>query len=202
MASAPPGPPIVSEAPAETPGLGKIFSAFFFIGLTSFGGGLVAYLRDVVVEREKWLTAEDFMGALEIGQTLPGLNSTNVAVIVGRKLRGPLGALAAVVGLIFPGAVLLIILGLLYSRFSQNPDVAAALAGVAAAAVGLLLQVTLKIGGRQFLRGGDLFFIITTFILVGIWHVSLPAALFLLAPLAIWLHRPKATPENTSPPTP
>ncbi len=150
----------------------------------------MAYLRDVVVDREKWLDDEEFMGALEIGQTLPGLNSTNVAVIVGRKLRGPLGAISAATGLILPGAVILIVLGLLYSRFHNNPDVAAALAGVAAAAVGLLLQVTLKIGGRQFLRWSDLAFIIPTFLMVGVWHVSLPATLFLLAPLAIWLHRP------------
>lgn len=184
--------PATVALPPHPPTLGKIFSAFFFIGITSFGGGLVAYLRDVVVDREKWLDDESFMGALEIGQTLPGLNSTNVAVIVGRKLRGPLGSFAAVLGLILPGAVILIILGLLYNQFHNNPDVSAALAGVAAAAVGLLLQVTLKIGGRQFLRWQDLAFILPTFLMVGVWHVSLPATLFLLAPLAIWLNRPRS----------
>lgn len=188
--------------PTQTPSLGKIFSAFFFIGVTSFGGGLVAYLRDVVVDREKWLTDEDFMGALEIGQTLPGLNSTNVAIIVGRKLRGPLGAICAALGLILPGAAILIVLGLLYNKFRHNPDVAAALAGVAAAAVGLLLQVTLKIGGKQFLRPLDLAFIIPTFFMVGVWHISLPATLFLLAPLAIWLHRPAALKANSAPTDP
>lgn len=185
--------------PPPAPSLTKIFSAFFLIGVTSFGGGLVAYLRDVIVDREKWLTDEDFMGALEIGQTLPGLNSTNVAVIVGRKLRGPLGALCATLGLILPGAAILIVLGLLYSKFRHNPDVAAALAGVAAAAVGLLLQVTLKIGGKQFLRPLDLLFIIPTFFMVGVWHISLPATLFLLAPLAIWLHRPATLKAKTAP---
>jgi len=172
------------------------------IGITSFGGGLVAYLRDVIVDREHWLDAEEFMAALEIGQTLPGLNSTNLAVIVGRKLRGPAGSLCAALGLILPGAVILIALGLLYVRFHNNPDVAAALAGVAAAAVGLLLQVTLKIGGRQFLNIRDLFFILATFLMVGIFHVSLPATLFILAPIAVWLHRPEALKKaNPVPPS-
>ena len=180
-----------NKAPS-LPSLGKIFRAFSMIGITSFGGGLVAYLRDVVVPREKWLDAKEFMAALEMGQTLPGLNSTNLAVIVGRKLRGPAGSVCAVMGLILPGAVILIILGFLYVRFHNNPDVAAALAGVAAAAVGLLLQVTLKIGGRQFLNFRDLFFILTTFLMVGVLHVSLPATLFMLAPIAVWLHRPAA----------
>jgi chromate transporter len=181
------------DGTSAAPSTWDIFGAFALIGISSFGGGLVAYLRDVVVDREGWLTADEFLGALEIGQTLPGLNSTNVAVIVGRKLRGPAGAAAAALGLILPGAAILVVLGLLYARFHDNPDVTAALAGVAAAAVGLLLQVTLKIGGRQFLRLRDLLFIILTFLMVGVLHVSLAATLFLLAPLAIWLNRPGAS---------
>jgi chromate transporter len=177
-------------ARAPVPTLSRIFGVFFMIGLSSFGGGLVAYLRDALVDRERWLDADEFMAALEIGQTLPGLNSTNVAVIVGRRLHGPAGSTAATLGLILPGVVILSILGLLYVRFHNNPEVAAALAGVAAAAVGLLLQVTLKIGGRLFLNPRDLLFIVATFGMVGLLHVSLPATLFLLAPVAIWMHRP------------
>lgn len=195
--------PIANEpnVVSPSPSVGKIFTAFALIGISSFGGGLVAYLRDVVVDREKWLTGDEFLGALEIGQTLPGLNSTNVAVIVGRKLRGPRGAAAATLGLVLPGVAVLIVLGLLYVRFQNNPDVAAALAGVAAAAVGLLLQVTLKIGGRSFLRLKDLMFIILTFLMVGVFHVSLAATLFLLAPIAIWLNRPESLKKKARAPS-
>ena len=171
----------------------EIFLAFARIGVTSFGGGLVAYLRDVLVTDKKWMDEEEFLGALEIGQTLPGLNSVNVAIIAGRKLSGPAGAIAAATGLILPGVILLLILGVLYQRFRHNPDVAAALAGVAAAAVGLLLQVTLKIGAKQFLKPRDLAFIVLTFVLVVFFRASLPAVLFLVAPFAIILCRPRKT---------
>lgn len=180
-------------SPTARVALGKIFGVFFRIGLTSFGGGLVAYLKDEIVDHQKWVSDDEFLAALEIGQTLPGLNSTNVAIIVGRKLAGPWGSVAAAAGLILPGAFLLAIIGVLYIRFQHNPDVRAALAGVTAAAVGLLLQVTLKIGKQQFLSLRDLAFIIPTFILVGVFHLSLLAALFLLAPIAIWLYRPRIT---------
>ena len=100
------------------------------------------------------------------------------------KFAGPAGAIAAAVGLVVPGAVIL------YARFHNHPDVVAALAGIAAAAVGLLLQVTLKIGAKQFLEPRALFFILLTFVLVGLCHVSLPVVLFLVAPIAILLHRP------------
>lgn len=180
-------PPAVSERPS----VAGIFFAFARIGATSFGGGLVAYLRDALVEDRKWMDEEEFLAALEIGQTLPGLNSVNVSIIAGRHLAGPAGAVAAAAGIILPGVSALVVLGLLYDKFRHNPDVAAALAGVAAAAVGLLLQVTLKIGAKQFANLRDLFFVTATFVMVAFFHVSLPAVLFLVAPMAIILCRPK-----------
>lgn len=170
--------------------LGRIFRVFALIGVTSFGGGIVAYLRRALVEKEKWLDAGEFMAALEISQTLPGLNSTNMSVIVGRRLRGPLGALVAVLGMILPGAVIVAVLGAAYAEFSHNPKVGFVLAGVAAAAVGLLLQVTLKIGWKQLVRPADLVFVVAVFLLVGILHVSLVVTLVTVAPLAVWLNRP------------
>lgn len=62
--------------------LGKLFRVFGLIGLTSFGGGIVAYLRRALVDKEKWLDEDGFMAALEISQTLPGLNSTNMLSLI------------------------------------------------------------------------------------------------------------------------
>ena len=107
--------------------LGRIFRVFALIGVTSFGGGIVAYLRHALVEKEKWLDAEEFMAALEISQTLPGLNSTNMSVIVGRKLRGAIGAVVATLGMILPGAAIVMALGFAYARFRHDPAVAAVL---------------------------------------------------------------------------
>ena len=170
--------------------LGKLFRVFGLIGLTSFGGGIVAYLRRALVDKENWLDEDGFMAALEISQTLPGLNSTNMSVIVGRKLRGPAGALVATLGMILPGAVIVTALGFGYVALRHDPKVAVVLTGVAAAAVGLLVQVTLKIGWKQLIRPQDLIFVVVVFVLVGIFHVSLLVTLIAVAPLAIWVHRP------------
>ena len=170
--------------------LGRIFRVFALIGVTSFGGGIVAYLRRALVDKEKWLDEDGFMAALEISQTLPGLNSTNMSVIVGRKLRGPAGATVAVLGMILPGALVVTALGFAYVALRHDPKVAVVLTGVAAAAVGLLLQVTLKIGWKNLIRPKDLVFVVVVFVLVGILHVSLVVTLVTVAPLAIWLNRP------------
>ena len=172
--------------------LGKIFGVFATIGATSFGGGIVAYLRRALVENEKWLDEDSFMAALEISQTLPGLNSTNMSVIVGRKLRGAAGAVVAVIGMVLPGAIAVTALGFAYVALRHDPKVAVILTGVAAAAVGLLLQVTLKIGWKQLVRPQDLAFVIVVFFLVGILHISLVVTLVTVAPLAIWMNRPRA----------
>ncbi len=184
-------PPEASNRPT----IAEIFRAFAKIGATSFGGGLVAYLRDALVVEKKWMDEEEFLAALEIGQTLPGLNSVNVSIIAGRHLAGPMGSVAAASGIILPGVLVLVVLGLLYDKFRHNPDVAAALAGVAAASVGLLLQVTLKIGAKQFSNLRDFLFVTATFVMVAFFHVSLPTVLFLVAPIAIILCRPKTQPK-------
>lgn len=186
----------MSEAALPRVTLARLFGVFALIGVTSFGGGIVAYLRHALVEKEKWLDAEEFMAALEISQTLPGLNSTNMSVIVGRKLRGAVGAVVATLGMVLPGAVIVTALGFAYVALRHDPKVAVVLTGVAAAAVGLLLQVTLKIGWKQLIRPKDLVFVVVVFVLVGIFHLSLLVTLVTIAPLAIWLNRPGTEKEG------
>jgi chromate transporter len=196
---APPAAAPAASAPTTpTVSFVRIFRVFFVIGITSFGGGIVAYLRDALVERERWLTDDEFLAALEIGQTLPGLNATNVSVIVGKKLRGIPGSIAAVLGMLIPGTTIVMLLGYAYTRLHGSAEVAALLAGVAAAAVGLLFAVTVQIGKKQLTRMVDFAIVLLVFYLVGVKHVSLLVALVFVGPLAVWLHRPKAAPSATA----
>jgi chromate transporter len=170
--------------------LAKLFGVFLYTGATSFGGGVVAYLHQQFVERQKWLDEDQFLAALEIGQTVPGLVSTNLSVIVGSRLRGGAGAVVAAVGMTLPGAVFVFILGLLYVHFRTNREVAATLDGVSAAAVGLILSVSLQIGWRQLKRWQDFAILAAVFLMAGVWHVSVVPLLAIIAPIAIWANRP------------
>src|SRR5262249_40920162 len=86
---------VVPSAPPVEATLIQIFRAFLLIGATSFGGGVMAYLRSSLVEKHGWLDDESFVQLLAMSQSLPGLNSTNMAVLVGDRLRGTLGAAVA-----------------------------------------------------------------------------------------------------------
>jgi chromate transporter len=182
----------MNDAPTKAPNvsLAKLFGVFLYIGATSFGGGVIAYLQQHLVTRQKWLDDDHFLASLEIGQTVPGLISTNVSVIVGSRLRGVAGSIAAVAGMTLPGAIVVFILGLLYARFKNDPEVAAVLSGVGAAAVGLILAVTLQFGRREISKWQDWVILIPAFVLVGIFHISLVPVLVVLAPIAIQLNRP------------
>ena len=175
---------------SKQPTIAQLFGVFLYIGATSFGGGVVAYLREHLVERQKWLDHDHFLASLEIGETVPGLISTNVAVIVGGRLRGVLGSVAAVLGMTLPGALAVFLLGLAYARFRSNPEVGATLSGIGAAAVGLIFAVTLQIGFREIKRWRDVAILVPTFVLVGIIHVSLLPVLVVLAPIAVQLNHP------------
>jgi chromate transporter len=183
----------MNDAPAASgqPGFGAIFTVFLMAGGVSFGGGVLAYLRDYIVKGHGWLDDDDFLDALEVSETLPGLNSVNMAVIIGDRLRGVAGAAIAVIGLMLPGTAAMMTLGALWLRQSQNPNVNAFLVGVAAAAVGLLLTVTLQLGHKQFVHPLDLALIAATFVAVSVLKISLLWVLLIIGPIAVWFYRPR-----------
>jgi chromate transporter len=184
----------MQDTPTHVPkvSLAKLFGVFLYIGATTIGGGVIAYLREHLVSRQQWLDEDHFLATCEIGQTVPGLVSTNIAVIVGSHLRGAAGAIAAAVGMTLPGAIVVFILGLLYTQFKNNPEVDAALDGVGAAAVGLILAVTLQMGMREIKKWQDWIILIPAFVVVGIFHISLVPVLAVLVPIAIQFNRPQA----------
>ena len=184
----------VKDVPAQAPevGLAKLFRVFAYIGATSFGGSVIAYLHDDLVTRQEWLDEDRFLAANEIGTAVPGLIATNVAVIVGSHLRGVMGAIAAVVGMTLPGAIFVFILGLLYAQLKSNPEVGAVLSGVGAAAVGLILATTLQMGARAIKKWQDWIILIPAFVVVGLYHISLVPVLAVLVPIAIQFNRPEA----------
>lgn len=182
-----------SALPASAPPrLSDLFIQFLIIGAISFGGGIVAYERTLLVDQKKWVDADAFMAALALSQTLPGLNSVNLAAIIGQRLAGLPGAIAAVTGLILPGAVLVLILGILYENSHDDPLANLALAAVAAAATGLIANTIRQLGKKHFRAPLSLALMAATFTLMSILKLPLLAVLAIVFPVALWLYRPKA----------
>jgi chromate transporter len=176
------------------PTLWQIFFEFLLIGGISFGGGIVAYERILLIEKRQWLSADSFMATLAISQTMPGLNSVNLALLAGDQLRGTMGALAAALGLMLPGGAFVLMVGVAYSAGGQHPFVNILLAGIAAGATGLLASVTYTIGKRHFVRLKSLFMIVSTFVLMSVFKISVVWVLIVMVPIGLYLYRPGQQP--------
>jgi chromate transporter len=181
------------RAPADLPrpSLFELFWQFMIIGAVSFGGGIIAYEQILLVEKKKWLDLDDFMATLAISQTMPGLNSVNMAVLTGDRLRGVLGAFAAGIGLILPGAAFVLIVGIAYMAKPDHPIADLLLAGIAAGATGLLAAITYKIGQAHLQHVISCIIIITTFVLMSIFKLPLIIVLLIMAPIALFIYRPR-----------
>src|SRR6516164_9643764 len=99
--------------------MARIFLEFLTIGATSFGG-VVPYLRGSLVSKQCWLSDKEFVEMLSMSQSLPGLNATNMAILVGEKLRGALGSIAAIIAMCLPGAVIMSIVGIVYRQHGDH----------------------------------------------------------------------------------
>ncbi len=181
----------VSTRATEKVSLVALFVEFLLIGAVSFGGGIVAYEKILLTEKKKWLSQDEFMAALAISQTMPGLNSVNLAILAGDKLRGTLGAFVAMLGLILPGSLFVMIAGYAYTEGQDHPIVNLLLAGIAACATGLLAAITYKLGADLFKQLRPLLIIVTTFILMSVLHLSLIWVLLIMVPVALAIYRPR-----------
>jgi chromate transporter len=113
---------------------------------------MVGYVREVMVERRRWIEAKDFAEGLALCQFIPGATLTQVVSYVGLVLRGPAGAALAAASFVAPGAILVLILSALYFRWQTLPAVQSLSHGIAAVVVAILAYASLRLG-RTTLTG-------------------------------------------------
>jgi chromate transporter len=132
------------DAPRSPKSPGELFRVFTRLALQGFGGVLPIAQRELV-ERERWLTREQFVELLSVAQVLPGPNVVNLSLMFGDRAFGWRGGLAALGGMLLAPLGVVLALTLVYTHFAQNPTVAGALRGMAAAAAGLIFSTGLKL---------------------------------------------------------
>jgi len=132
----------LSEPPTAPPGVtaGALFAGFLQVGVSGFGG-VLPFARRMLVEQRRWLTEQEFTEILSLAQFLPGPNIVNVAVIVGRRFQGPLGAAVAAFGLLLLPQVIVLLLAAALAEVAEVEAVRGACRGIAAAASGLVLAM-------------------------------------------------------------
>ena len=120
----------------------KLFLSFLKLGCFTFGGGwsIVAQMQRLYVEKEQVLTQEELVDLTSVARGLPGTMVGNVAVLFGYRVCGALGSVVCLLGMVLPPMALLAVVTFFYTVFRENAWVAAAMSGVRAAIVPIILS--------------------------------------------------------------
>lgn len=169
----------VAERKSVDVSLLQILLLFARVGLTSFGGGLSAWIYREVVTQRGWLKEDEFLGALTLGQILPGSNVINLSIYVGYRMKGAVGSTVAVCSLLVPPMFVIVLLAAVFHEFAQLAWLHRFLEGVAAAAIGMTASVGFRTA-RSLLavQRWPLALIVVVFFAVGVMRWPLvPVAL-------------------------
>jgi len=183
----------VEAGPANV-SLFELAWTFNHIALASFGGGLSAWSREVLVVEKEWMGEAEFLSAMTMCRILPGANQVNMAVFAGSKMRGLPGAVAAVFGLCLVPVVLIMVAGFFYFRFKEIPAVKGVLHGASAAAVALTLAMVIQTGKKCLTGLMPVLLFAAAFVLNGILRWPLPVVLAILAPVSLFWAWPRERP--------
>ncbi len=176
------------ESPGVVPpSLWELFALFLMIGLTSFGGSVAAYVQKSVVVHKKWMTDKEFLAGYTLSVFLPGANTPNLAVYIGRHLRGGAGAIVAFIGVVFPPSVAVVIVGALLLTKSTPPHLAHALGAFGAAAVGLIAATAFNLGRKADLGTEGYVIVAAAIAMMGGFDLSIITTLIVLTPVSIAL---------------
>lgn len=135
----------------------ELAGLFLRLGTTAFGGPAahIAMMEDEVVRRRQWLTRDEFLDLLGATHLIPGPNSTEMAIHIGRRQAGWAGLLVAGACFILPAAVLVTVIAWSYVEFGSLPKAEGLLYGIKPAIIAVVLQALWGLG-RTALKASSL----------------------------------------------
>lgn len=145
----------------------ELFTAWFQMGLFTFGGGyaMLPMIQRIVIEKYHWASEEEIMDYYAIGQVTPGIIAVNTATFVGYKVKGILGGIVATAGVVSPSVVIISIIAGLITNFSELAIVQHALAGIQVAVCVLMFDAISKLFKKNVKKTFDLIIFLCAFLL-------------------------------------
>ena len=130
----------------NVPSLLELFFIFFYIGLFTIGGGLVAItLRKQLIVDRGLISSELFVNMIAISESTPGPIGVNMATYIGNQFYGVLGGCVTTLGEILPSIICILIIARLFTKFQEKPLVKAAFLTLRPATSGLILVAALQV---------------------------------------------------------
>lgn len=131
--------------------LWKLFVTMLGISAFTFGGGfvIVSLMKRKLVDELHWLDEDEMLDMTALAQTSPGAIAVNAAILVGRRVAGIPGLIAAVLGTLIPPVLILTVISFIYEAFAHNEWVRAAMTGMQAGVAAVVADVVLSLGQKE-----------------------------------------------------
>ncbi|MDI9330024.1 MAG: chromate transporter [Alphaproteobacteria bacterium] len=134
----------MTSAPSRPRSCRDLFLSFMWMALQGFGGVLAVVQRELV-DKQQWLTREQFIEDWSVAQALPGPNVINLSIMIGSREFGLRGALASLAGLLLVPGALALSLAAFYDSVAHTRAAQAALRGMGAVVAGMVIATGLKL---------------------------------------------------------
>ena len=125
----------------------SLFLSFAKVGVMTFGGGyaMIPILEREIVENRKWASSEELMDYYAVGQCTPGVIAVKTATFIGYKVAGPVGGVAATLGVVFPSVVIICLIAGILTNFADIPAVKSAFAAIRVCVCVLIFNAVAKL---------------------------------------------------------
>ena len=121
----------------------QLLLTFMKIGAFTFGGGwaMISIIEREIVDNHKWIEKDEFLDLLAIAQAMPGILAVNISVVIGDRLRGVKGSIAAAVGTILPSFVIILAIAIFLTpeTIKNNEVLSRIFKGIRPAVVALIV---------------------------------------------------------------
>lgn len=173
--------------------LPQLFGSFFKIGAFTFGGGwaMISLIEREIVDKRRWIERAEFLDLLAVAQSLPGILAVNISVVVGDKLRGMRGSIAAAAGTILPSFMIILAVAMFLTpeTITSSPTLTAIFKGIRPVVVALIVTPVITSARAAGLSWRTLW--IPVVVALAIWSklpvVSNPILYITIGALGGWL---------------
>lgn len=130
----------------------NLFLAFFRPGIFGFGGGpsAIPLIQNEVIDNYGWMTIEEYIDAVALGNSLPGPIATKLAALIGYKVGGMLGSVICLIAMVVPTALAIVLLYQVYAKYKEAQWLKSMMKAVKPVVVILLAETTFSMAQKSF----------------------------------------------------
>ena len=143
-----------SDGGAQTPTLLFLFAVFFYVGLITIGGGLVAItvMHQVLVDRFALISNDLFYNMVAVSESTPGPMGINMATYIGTELYGVGGGIITTAGQVLPSIICILLIARFFGKFAQKAGVKAAFSTLRPSVTGVIAVAAAQVFVLALLR--------------------------------------------------